>query len=75
MAMIDRPVLVVRSITYAMRGQKLLEKHGINAYVERNTMPNSKQGCGYGLRIDGDAATAVKILSTADITVVEIQGG
>ncbi|MEM1483983.1 DUF3343 domain-containing protein [Oscillospiraceae bacterium PP1C4] len=75
MATIDRPVLVVRSITNAMRGQKLLEQNGISAYVQRNTAPTVKQGCGYGLKISGDMMNAaIQILNQADIKVVEIQG-
>ena len=44
MTNIDQAVLVVRSVTSAMKGQKLLEQNGISAYVERNTAPNSRQG-------------------------------
>ncbi len=47
MANNGQSVLVVRSVTSAMRGQKLLESSGISAYVQRNTAPNSNQGCGY----------------------------
>ena len=41
MTNIDQAVLVVRSVTSAMKGQKLLEQNGISAYVERNTAPKS----------------------------------
>lgn len=75
MASIDYPVLIVRSITYAMKGQKLLESNGINAYIQRNARPNSKEGCGYGLRVAGNLETALSLLSDAGIKVVEIQGG
>lgn len=74
MTNIDQAVLVVRSVTSAMKGQKLLEQNGISAYVERNTAPNSRQGCGYGLKIRGDVAAA-GILSAAGIKVSEIQRG
>ena len=75
MTNIDQAVLVVRSVTSAMKGQKLLEQTGISAYVERNTAPNSRQGCGYGLKIRGDVAAAAGILSAAGIKVSEIQRG
>ncbi len=55
MANNGQSVLVVRSVTSAMRGQKLLESSGISAYVQRNTAPNSNQGCGYGIRIGRDS--------------------
>ena len=73
MTNIDQAVLVVRSVTSAMKGQKLLEQNGISAYVERNTAPNSRQGC--GLKIRGDVAAAAGILSAAGIKVSEIQRG
>ncbi len=76
MANNGQSVLVVRSVTSAMRGQKLLENSGISAYVQRNTAPNSNQGCGYGIRVSGgDVAKAAGILAGAGIKVVEIQGG
>ncbi len=71
MANNGQSVLVVRSVTSAMRGQKLLESSGISAYVQRN----SNQGCGYGIRISGDVSKAAGILAGAGIKVVEIQGG
>ena len=75
MANIDHPLLVVRSITNAMRGQKILEQNRIPAYVQRNTLPSSKQGCGYALKITGSVEKAVNLLAAADIKVTEIQGG
>lgn len=68
-------VLVVRSVTNAIKGQKILENNGIGAYVQRNTSPTSRQGCGYGLKIEGNLQTAVNLLTAAGVKVVEIQGG
>lgn len=72
----NNPVLVVRSVTNAIKGQKILESNGIDALVYRNTSPSSRQGCGYGLRLQGGSVqTAVNLLNNAGIKVVEIQGG
>lgn len=68
-------VLVVRSVTNAIKGQKILQSNGIEAYVQRNTSPVSRQGCGYVLKIGGNVQTAVNLLMNAGIKVVEIQGG
>ncbi|MCI8649189.1 MAG: DUF3343 domain-containing protein [Anaerotruncus sp.] len=68
-------VLVVRSVTSAMKGQKLLEQNGITAFVQRNSMPNSTQGCGYALKIYGDVSRAISILYNVGIQVTEIQQG
>lgn len=75
MTNIDQAVLVVRSVTSAMKGQKLLEQNGISAYVERNTAPNSRQGCGYGLKSAATWPPPPGILSAAGIKVSEIQRG
>ena len=71
---IEKYVLVVRSVTNAMKGQKLLERYGISAYVERNTHPSSKQGCGYVIKIRGNLETAVSLLTSEGIKISEIQG-
>ena len=70
---IENSILVVRSIT--MKGQKLLESNGISAYVERNPFPNSREGCGYGLRVQGDVSRAVSILEAAGVKISEIKRG
>ena len=72
---IENSILVVRSITYAMKGQKLLESKGISEYVERNPFPNSSEGCGYGLRVQGDVSRAVSILEAAGVKISEIKRG
>ena len=43
-----KPLLVVSSVTYAMKGRELLFRHGIRGYVER--IPKTREtGCGYGI--------------------------
>ena len=34
-----KPLLVVSSVTYAMKGRELLFRHGIRGYVERIHVP------------------------------------
>ena len=68
-------VLVVRSITYAMKGQKLLERYGYSAYIERLPHPNSRQGCGYGIKVFGNVGAAQQILTASGIQVAEVLEG
>ncbi len=68
-----KSLLVVRSVTSAMRGQKLLEQNGISAYLQRNSHPNRKEGCGYALKVGGDPFKAVQLLEQAGIPVSEIR--
>lgn len=68
-----KPMLVVSSITYAMRGQKLLENHGIPSHIERDIKALAKYGCGYGLRVSvGSDQTAKEILSSNGIKVLAV---
>lgn len=73
MSNIENHMLVVRSITYAMKGQQMLLRYGITSYVERLANPNREQGCGYGLRVRGDVNLALNILSSVGIPAAEIQ--
>ena len=68
-------LVVVRSITYAMKGQKLLERYGYTAYIERLARPNSRQGRGYGVRVIGPLEGALRLFASAGIPVAEVQEG
>ena len=43
-------IIMVSSVTYAMKSRDLLSRHGIRAYVER-IPPTAESGCGYGVVI------------------------
>ncbi|MBC8584177.1 putative Se/S carrier-like protein [Youxingia wuxianensis] len=73
--MANKPVLIVRSITNAMRGQKLLENQGVTAYIVRNSDVSGRYGCGFGIKIDAPVDRAVDILADEGIRVVEVIGG
>lgn len=63
----NKPILRVESLTYALKGKRLLALKNIEATVER--MTDYGRGCGYGLRIDGDLETALDILHSQHIRV------
>ena len=44
-------IIMCRSITYAQRGQRLLERSGISAYINKAPQNVSLEGCSYGIRI------------------------
>ena len=64
-------MLVVRSVTNAIKGQKILETNGISAYVQRSA---GNQGCGYALKVFCDPRMAASLLQNAGIKVAEILG-
>ena len=44
-----KPLIMVSSITYAMKARDLLINNGIAAYIERTPKIERKGGCGYSL--------------------------
>lgn len=70
----NHAVLVVRSITNAIKGQKILEQNGMEAYVKRSN-PSAREGCGYAIDVSGDINRALTLLENAGIQISAIQGG
>lgn len=61
-------VIVVSSVTYALKSRDLLFRKGIKAYVER--LPRTKEsGCGYGVYVPARTDEAERILREAGIKV------
>lgn len=66
-------VLAVRSVTSAMRAQKLLEREGIRTTIQRST-DTSRRGCGYTVKIKSELSYALGVLQAAGIEVLDVQG-
>lgn len=65
----DKPVLVVSSITYAMKSRELLFMRGIRGYIER--LPHTgENGCGYGVYVPENIDLAERILRENGIRVL-----
>lgn len=64
-----KPLIVVSSVTYAMKGRDLLFRHGIKGYVQR--IPKTENtGCGYGIYVPNGADVAERILIENHIRVL-----
>ncbi|MGN0479448.1 MAG: DUF3343 domain-containing protein [Hominenteromicrobium sp.] len=64
----EKPVIVVSSVTYALKGRDLLFRKGIKAYVER--LPRTREsGCGYGIYVPVRTGEAEQILREAGVKV------
>ncbi len=64
----EKPLIVVSSVTYALKGRDLLFARGIKAYVER--LPRTREnGCGYGLYVPRRTEEAERILREAGVKV------
>ena len=66
-------IIILRSITHAMRGQNILNSYRIKNNLERNVQAVAKYGCGYGLRVSlSDLNRAISILKANDFKITEI---
>ncbi len=62
-------ILLVSSVTNAMRGKSVLERNGYNAHVQRAVERDGSNGCGYSILTNGDGAKAEQLLLNAGIRV------
>lgn len=70
-----KPLILVSSITYAMKGKDLLMSYGISAYLERIPHLENSGGCGYALHVPRRFEEAQQILSQAGIRVLGVMDG
>lgn len=62
-------VLLVSSVTYAMKGREVLLRRGLRAFVQR--VPRTAEtGCGYALYVPQYADAAEKILVENGVRVL-----
>ena len=70
-----RYLIYISSITYAIKARDILRKNNIKAYVERTADVEERQGCGYGVAVDGDLNRVRSILMAARINFSEQKRG
>ncbi len=61
--------IAVSSLTYALKGQQILQRYGYIAWAGRDHKRTS--GCGYQLSVKGDADKAREILLSHGIKLKE----
>ncbi len=67
-----RDIIVLTSITYAYKAQKLLEQAWIKSEVIRTPEGLSDKGCSYSLAIRGDTVRAEELLRQNGIRILKI---
>lgn len=66
-----KKVIVLSSITYALKAQDLLKNNGIYTKITRSRAVRSVRGCGYGISFDPALAEkAQDLLAKAGIPTV-----
>lgn len=66
-------LITFRSVTFAQRGERAMQKNGINCVLQRAPKTISQRGCGYCLRLrDRDAIRAVGILQREQLAYEKV---
>lgn len=68
----QRHIISVKSITYAIKGRDLLRKKGFRAYIERKINSDGNTGCGYVIIAEGNRQKIVNELMTFGINIIDI---
>lgn len=67
-----KPVIIINSVTHAMKAKSILSKHGIGSEVLKNRTSSLNEGCSYNLVVRGNVYKAEEILKRSEISVVGI---
>jgi len=59
--------ILLSSVTWAIRAQRLLEGHGMRTNIRKLTKSGSSKGCAYGLDVRGDMQKARRLLNAHGI--------
>ena len=66
-------ILVLTSVTYAMKAKELLGKHQIPSSLTREAAIRKIRSCGYGVKVgEADALRAEEVLQEANIRILGI---
>lgn len=66
-----KKVIVLSSVTYALKAQELLKNNGIYSKLTRSRSVRSIRGCGYGIAFDVlSAEKAENLIVTAGIPII-----
>ena len=65
--------ITFRSVTFAQRGEQILNKAGIRCTLQRTPKWMETQGCGYSLRIwTADITSSVELLRSEGISMRKV---
>lgn len=69
----ENSVILLSSVTWAIRAQKLLEQHGIRTTMKKISHNRKLGGCGYGLELPkSQLQAALRHLKTANIRIIDV---
>lgn len=66
----NKPLIMISSITYAMKGKELLNRNGFRADIVRTPRQENVTGCGYSLFVKDRTDEAEKFLEEYNIPIL-----
>lgn len=69
----SKAFIAVSSVTYAIKGRDILLKNGFKKVYFQRVQGLTENGCGYGIYIDENTDSAVNILKSASIPIIEVK--
>lgn len=70
LTLVGTSLIMVSSITHAIRGRNLLKKRGFRATIEKTPGNLDTAGCGYSIAVGDRLDAALKIVTSAGIKVI-----
>jgi hypothetical protein len=71
---LNSSLIRLSSVTYAIRAQKQLERHGIKSYIRKQQIGKNTRGCGYGVEIHSSVSQpAQDIIRAAGIRIYSVE--
>jgi len=66
----EKQLLLVPSVTYAMKAKGILDKYNIRAYIERTPRNHQLRSCGYCLFVPDNTDTAHELLLRNGVRII-----
>ncbi len=66
----EKQLILVPSVTYAMKAKNVLDRYKIKSYIERTPKNHQLRSCGYCLFVPEDVGAATDILIRHKIKII-----
>ncbi len=66
----EKQLILVPSVTYAMKAKKILDKYRLRSYIERTPKTHQVNSCGYCLFVPENTQTAHEILLRHGVKII-----
>lgn len=70
MIIVGKPLIMVSSVTYALKGKEILNRKGFTADLVRTPKHKNIGGCGYSIYVPKNTDKAEEILKESGIKVI-----